>query len=181
MKLTLAFALLTCTAFAQLRPDGATASFQGSLPPKPTADLSTEQQAAIEKRLIEVTAQFQTVKKRERAADADIFLKAVRYALEFHEWYDKKPEDGVKKANALLDEAVKRIDLLKQDKTPWMDGSGQKLLGFYSKIDRLTAALWRGDPGRTGVRQGARSPCPCGSGCMVAATPRRICISFTAV
>ena len=135
MKLTLTFVFFACTAFAQLRPDGATASFKGSLPPKPTADLSSEQQAAIEKRLAEVTAQFQAVKKHERAADADIFLKAVRYALEFHEWYDKKPDDGVKKANALLYEAVKRIDLLKQDKTPWMDGSGQKVLGFYSKID----------------------------------------------
>jgi len=135
MKLTLAFVFLACTAIAQLSPDGATASFQGSLPPKPSADLSPEQQGAIEKRLAAVTAQFQAVKKHERAADADIFLKAVRYALEFHEWSDKKPEDGVKKANALLDEAVKRIDLLKQDKTPWMDGSGQKVLGFYSKID----------------------------------------------
>lgn len=135
MKLSLAFVFFACTAFAQLRPDGATASFQGSLPPKPTADLSPVQQGAIEKRLAEVTTQFQAVKKHERAADADIFLKAVRYALEFHEWYDKKPDDGVKKANALLDEAVKRIDLLKQDKTPWMDGSGQKVLGFYSKID----------------------------------------------
>jgi hypothetical protein len=135
MKLTLAFVFLACTAIAQLRPDGATASVQGSLPPKPTADLSPEQQGAIEKRLAAVTAQFQVVKKHKRAADADIFLKAVRYALEFHEWYDKKPEDGIKKASALLDEAVKRIDLLKQDKTPWMDGSGQKVLGFYSKID----------------------------------------------
>lgn len=135
MKLSIAFVFLACTAFAQLRPDGATASFKGSLPPKPTAALSAEQQGAIDKRLAEVTAQFQAVKKHERAADADIFLKAVRYALEFHEWYDKKTEDGAKKANALLDEAVKRIDLLKQDTTPWMNGSGQKVLGFYSKID----------------------------------------------
>lgn len=122
-------------AYAQLGPNGATASFLGSLPPKPTADLTLEQQSALEKELAEVTTAFQAVKKHERAADADIFLKAVRYALEFHEWYDKKPEDGVKKATALLEEAKNRIESLQKNETPWMKGSGQKVLGFYSDID----------------------------------------------
>ena len=127
--------LLASPALGQLGPGGATASFKGSLPPKPTADLSADQQAEIEKRLAEVTAAFQAVKKHPRAADADIFIKAVRFALEFHEWYDKKAEDGVKKANALLDEAAKRIESLKENKTPWMEGFGVKVLGFYSAID----------------------------------------------
>lgn len=122
-------------ASAQLRSDGATASFRGSLPPKPVAALSDEQEAAIEKELAAVTAAFQAVKKHERAADADIFLKAVRYALDFDEWYDKKPEDGIKKASALLVEAKIRIAALKGGKTPWMEGSGNKVLGFYSAID----------------------------------------------
>ncbi len=135
MKAILFLSLFTSAALAQLSPNGATASFKGALPPKPVADLSADQQSAIEKRLDEVTSSFQAVKKHPRAADADIFIKAVRYALEFHEWYDKKAEDGVKKANALLDEASKRIDSLKQNQTPWMGGSGQKVLGFYSKID----------------------------------------------
>lgn len=135
MRPILLLALASSTAFAQLSPGGATASFKGSLPPKPTADLSPDQQSALEKRLAEVTAQFAEVKKHPHAADADIFIKAVRYAIEFHEWYDKKAEDGVKKANALLDEAAKRIESLKQNQTPWMEGSGQKVLGFYSKID----------------------------------------------
>jgi predicted esterase len=126
---------LAGTLSAQLHPDGATASFKGTLPPKPTAALSTEQESAIEKQLAAVTAEFQSVKKHPRAADADIFLKAVRYALEFDEWYDKKPEDGLKKAAALLDEARARIAALREDRTPWMDGPGQKVLGFYSRID----------------------------------------------
>lgn len=134
-NLIVTLAFVCTTGFAQLGPGGATASFRGALPPKPTSDLSADQQAAIEKKLGEVTEAFQTVRNHPRAADADIFLKAVRYAIDFHEWYDKKVEDGVKKANALLDEAQKRIDALKQNQTPWMDGSGQKVLGFYSKID----------------------------------------------
>jgi len=132
LLLALSFATL---ASAQLRPDGATASFRGSLPPKPTAALSAEQESSIEKQLAEVTAEFKKVQSHERSADAAIFIKAVRYALDFDEWYDKKPEDGIKKATALLDEAQKRIASLKQNKTPWVEGSGQKVLGFYSKID----------------------------------------------
>lgn len=134
--LTLVFSLALATlASAQLRPDGATASFKGSLPPKPTAALSAEQEAGIEKELAGVTADFHKVQNHTRSADAAIFIKAVRYALDFDEWYDKKPEDGVKKATALLEEAKKRIAGLKENKTPWMDGSGQKVLGFYSNID----------------------------------------------
>ncbi len=129
------FVLSVLPAAAQLGPNGATASFKGSLPPKPTAALSAEQEASIEKQLAGLKADFDSVKKHPRSADAAIFLKAVRYALDFDEWYDKKPEDAVKKAFALLDEAKKRILALKENKTPWMDGSGQKVLGFYSHID----------------------------------------------
>lgn len=129
------FALCAVSVQAQLSPNGATASFKGSLPPKPTAALSADQEAGIEARLKSLTAEFAAVKQHERAADAEIFLKAVRYALDFDEWYDKRPEDGLKKANALLDEAAKRIDGLKKNATPWLEGSGQKVLGFYSKLD----------------------------------------------
>lgn len=135
MKSLLFLFLPVAVAHAQLGPNGATASFKGSLPPKPTAALSADQEAGIESRLKILTAEFAVVKKHERAADAEIFLKAVRYALEFDEWYDKKPEDGIKKANTLLDEAAKRIDGLKKNATPWLEGSGQKVLGFYSKLD----------------------------------------------
>ncbi len=131
----LLLALLPSFAFAQLSPNGATASFKGSLPPKPTAALSADQEAGIEARLKSLMTDLASVKKHPQAADAEIFLKAVRYALDFDEWYDKKPEDGLKKANALLDEAAKRIDGLKKNQTPWLDGSGQKVLGFYSKLD----------------------------------------------
>ena len=129
------FAAALLSAHAQLSPNGATASFKGSLPPKPTAALSVEQEAGIENELGSVTRAFVAVRKHPRAADADIFLKAVRYALDFDEWYDKKPEDGVKKVTVLLDEAKKRIASLAKNETPWMNGSGLKVLGFYSKID----------------------------------------------
>lgn len=121
--------------YAQLQPDGATASFRGSLPPKPTAMPSSDKIAAWSQRLDQLTQSFASVKSHPRAADADIFLKAVRYAIEFQEWYGKKPEDSERVANVLLDEASQRINALQKNQTPWMEGSGQKTLGFYSSID----------------------------------------------
>lgn len=122
-------------AQAQLRADGATASFRGSLPPKPTAPLSAEQEAALEKDLAAAVADFAPLRAEPVAADIEIFLKAVRYALDYDEWYDKKPEDSVKKATALLAEARARTAALKKGQTPWLAGAGQKVLGFYSAID----------------------------------------------
>ena len=85
-------ALFSTVAHAQLQLDGATATFRGSLPPKPTTELSSDQIKKIEASLALVMRDFAAVKKHPRAADADIFLKAVRYAIEFHECYGKKPE-----------------------------------------------------------------------------------------
>lgn len=122
-------------ALAQLSQTGATASFKGSLPPPPVAPLPASQEAMLERELDAVTKSFEAVRKHQRAADVEIFLMAVRYALEFDEWYDKKPEDGLRKSRELLAEASRRIESLRRNETPWMNGSGQKVLGFYSKID----------------------------------------------
>lgn len=111
------------------------ADFPAILTPPPKADISPDQQVALEKQLAEVTADFQAIKKHPRAADVDIFLKAIRYAIDFHEWYDKKPEDGVKKAIRMLTEASTRIASLKKNETPWLDKPGRTVLGFYSDID----------------------------------------------
>ncbi|MCB1224859.1 MAG: prolyl oligopeptidase family serine peptidase [Verrucomicrobiales bacterium] len=105
------------------------------LPPPPVADLSSDVQATLKTRLDQLEADFATVRDHARSADAHILLKAVRYALEFHEWYDKKPEDGLKKANLLLDEAATRIAALRKNETPWMQGAGWKVLGYYSQVD----------------------------------------------
>lgn len=135
LPLVLLLSVLTAVRGAELKPGDAIDAIPRILPPKPVAALSAEQESDLEKALAALETEFAAVKKHPRSADAAIFLKAVRYALDFDEWYDKKPEDGVKKATALLGEAKKRIDSLKQSKTPWMEGSGQKVLGFYSHID----------------------------------------------
>lgn len=135
MKFIVILVLLSAFVQGQLQPDGATASFRGSLPPKPTGQLTEIQNAELIARLAKLNSDFGAVRKHARAADVEIFLKAVRYAIEFQEWYGKKPEDDFKKASVLLDEADNRIKSLQKGETPWMLGSGQKILGFYSKID----------------------------------------------
>lgn len=115
--------------------EGAESPARVGLPPKPVAALTREQEAALEQDWALAQAEFAAVRSHPCSADAAIFLKAVRYALDFDEWYDKKAADGEKKAAALLEEARKRIAALKENRTPWMDGSGQKVLGFYSGID----------------------------------------------
>src|SRR5213075_3153640 len=52
-------------------------------------------------------------------ADIEIFLLAVEFALEFHEFYDPK---DLAKATALLDEAEKRVKEVGKEKSPWVDG-----------------------------------------------------------
>ena len=148
--------LLCATSSAQLRSDGATASFRGSLPPKPTSQPSSESIQSLQERLDRLSEAFQSVRTHADAADADIFLKAVRYAIEFQEWYDKSPEESLKKATALLDEAQQRIAALKNNQTPWMDGNGFKTLGFYSKIDQSPQPYGVEIP--SGLRWGADQP-----------------------
>ena len=127
--------LSVSAVWAQLGPNGATASFRGSLPPKPVAPLSPVQEVALEAELRDVSSAFQSIAHHPRAADVEIFLKAVRYALDFQEWYDKTPEESIRKAKALLAEARSRIEALQRNETPWMKGAGWKVLGFYSRID----------------------------------------------
>ncbi|WP_009962069.1 alpha/beta fold hydrolase [Verrucomicrobium spinosum] len=126
----LAFYLLALTGGLALPA----AAFDRVLPP-PAKEIPSDLQASLQQELAAVSREFESVRGHNRAADADIFLKAVRYALEFGEWYDKKPEDGVKKAQDQLAEARRRIEGLKNDTTPWLEGAGSKVLGFYSNID----------------------------------------------
>jgi hypothetical protein len=131
----LAMAVAAPVALAQLRSDGATASFRGRLPPPPVAPLSAEQEAGIERRLAALEADFAAVATHPRAADVAVLLKAVRFALDFDEWYDAEAATSLAKVAVVLDEAARRIAALGAGRTPWLEGPGSKLVGFTSTID----------------------------------------------
>src|SRR5215471_7602865 len=65
--------------------------------------------------------------------DVLIYLEAVRYALEYNEFF--KP-DEVAKARLLLQHGEQRAADLAQGRAPWTTATGLAVRGYISKIDR---------------------------------------------
>ncbi len=127
MKSTAAiFAILCCIAPAQeLKPPAR------AFPPVGDK-LTPEDRTALAEQLAGVQADFDTLPKKKENAEAEIFLKAVRYALDYTEFY--KPEDAGS-ARALLAEARMRIESLRKNEAPWLTQKGFVVRGYYSPID----------------------------------------------
>jgi hypothetical protein len=94
--------------------------------------LPEDERAALAAELEKVTREFESLPRKSANANAEVFLKAVRYALDYSEFY--KPGD-VADARALLDEASVRISALRQGKAPWLSARGLVVRGYYSPID----------------------------------------------
>lgn len=82
--------------------------------------------------LTRLTHSFSGLPRRRENANAEIFLKAVRYALELEEFF--KPDDTAKAAE-LLTEAGRRIESLRRGDFPWLMAKGPVVRGYYSPID----------------------------------------------
>jgi len=65
-------------------------------------------------------------------ADVEVFHKAVRYALQYHEFF-KAPEIAAAKAQLKLGQ--QRAIELKENKPSWTSATGPLVLGYTSKID----------------------------------------------
>jgi predicted esterase len=106
------------------------------LPPRvlpPIGDkLSDADRTALTATLETLTQRFFALPKKPDNANAEIFLKAVRYALDHKEFY--KLEDSAK-ARDLLAEAERRITDLAAKRSPWMTATGFVVRGYYSDID----------------------------------------------
>jgi len=94
--------------------------------------LTDQDRAMLTEELAKVQAEFDTLPKKKENANAEIFLKAVRYALDYTEYY--KPSDAGAD-RGLLTEARKRIESLKKGEQPWMTATGLVVRGYYSPID----------------------------------------------
>ncbi len=64
--------------------------------------------------------------------DVQIFHNAVRYALTYNEFYNKK-EAAI--AHKLLSQGTERAKQLRDGKTPWTTATGLMVRGYQSKID----------------------------------------------
>lgn len=103
------------------------------LPPSPSKQIPEADRAALQTELARVTQSFSGLPKRKENANAEIFIKAVRYALELEEFY-KLPND-IAKARELLGEADRRIESLRRGEFPWLKAKGLVVRGYYSPID----------------------------------------------
>ena len=99
----------------------------------PIGDKLTEaDRTSLTATLAALTKRFLALTKTPDNANAEIFLKAVRYAIENKEFY--KPEDTAK-ARDLLAEADRRISDLAAKRSPWLTATGFVVRGYYSDID----------------------------------------------
>src|SRR5689334_9449256 len=77
------------------------------LPPE-GIKLPNEEQAKLEERLTNIERRLDARRDDPLLPDVLIFTKAVRYALELHEFYDAKKD--IANAHKLLDEAERRVE-----------------------------------------------------------------------
>src|SRR5229473_3675657 len=67
------------------------------------------------------------------APDVQIFHNAVRYALQYDEFF--KPEE-IFRAKELLRQGLERAEALRRGSAPWTGDTGLVVRGYVSKIDR---------------------------------------------
>lgn len=82
--------------------------------------------------LAEAEKEYEAVKGHALAADAEVFLKSVRYALLHGEFYKK---GDVEKVEKVLAEGARRVAALKKGETPWTVQRGLVVRGYRSEID----------------------------------------------
>jgi dienelactone hydrolase len=106
--------------------------------PKPGIELSADDKRPLERSLAELDAAIERLSTQKSPAiargliDVRIFQKAVRDALKYQEFFDRKE---IAKASELLEVGLKRARELADGKTPWADQTGLVPRGYVSKID----------------------------------------------
>jgi predicted esterase len=90
--------------------------------------LPEEEQAKLEERLAAIEKRLAPLRQDRLSPDIEIFTKAVRYAIDLHEFYDAKKD--VAKAHKLLDEAEKRLVDLEDGKHSWTTATRLVVRGY---------------------------------------------------
>jgi dienelactone hydrolase len=136
VKLPVFVAVLLTLSVARLfaqapSSDAPFAPIKRILPPE-GIEIPAEVKEGLTKELQSAYQRYEPLKKHALAADIEVFLKGVKYALDLREFYD--PKDFAK-ADALLKEANLRIDQLAAGKSPWTTATGLVVRGYFSSID----------------------------------------------
>ena len=108
----------------------------GAQTPKPLPphgiDVPAADRAELESGLARLDAAMAGLRHNPLAPDVLIYQKAVRYALDYDEFF--RP-DEIAKAKALLREGQERAAELADKKAPWTSATGLVVRGYVSKID----------------------------------------------
>ncbi len=103
-----------------------------SVPPA-GIEIATADRAELQAGLDHLRAATSKLAKNPLLPDVLIYQEAVRYALEYNEFF--KPEE-VAKARLLLQHGEQRAADLAQGRAPWTTATGLVVRGYISKIDR---------------------------------------------
>ena len=101
--------------------------------PPPGIELSAGDRGELQAGLDHLRASIEKVRSNPLAPDVLIFQEAVRYALQYNEFF--KP-DEIAKAKALLAQGEERAAQLAQGRAPWATATGLVVRGYVSKLDR---------------------------------------------
>jgi pimeloyl-ACP methyl ester carboxylesterase len=124
MKSLASFVVLATTAFAQqqIKP----------IPPV-GVEVSASDRADLEAGLSRLRASIDKIRTNPLAPDVLIYHEAVRYALQYGEFF--KP-DAIGKAKVLLAHGEERARYLADGEAPWTTATGLVVRGYVSKIDK---------------------------------------------
>jgi hypothetical protein len=127
-RVLLTLSLLAVVGFAQ-SPQPA------PLRPIPPAgiEVPAQDRAELEAGLKSLRASIDKLRGNPRLPDVLIYHEAVRYALQYNEFF--KP-DEIAKARTLLQHGEERARLLAEGKAPWTTATGLIARGYISKIDK---------------------------------------------
>ena len=101
--------------------------------PPPGVPVSDKDRGDLDAGLAKLNASIQGLRGSTLLPDIEIFHEAVRYALQYNEFF--APED-VGRAKELLREGQARADQLAQGQSPWTSSPGLVVRGYVSKLDK---------------------------------------------
>src|SRR5437763_13125961 len=95
-------------------------------------EVPAQERLALQADLEHLQAATAGLSRHPLAADVLIYQEAVRYALQYNEFFKA---DEIAKAKKLLEEGEARAEQLAQGKSPWTSATGLVVRGYVSKID----------------------------------------------
>src|SRR3954453_4769789 len=126
MRLVCCLTLLLSSAFSQpARPTNPV--------PPPGVEVPPADRAELEAGLERLRAATGKLKGNPLLPDVLIYQEAVRYALQYNEFFKA---DEIAKAKILLQKGEERARQLAEGQAPWRSATGLVVRGYVSKIDK---------------------------------------------